>query len=410
MAVRYAVASGNWSAVGTWNGGASLPTAGDDVYANGYTVTVDQNITVTKISTEVCPTTSVGGGLFQTTTTYQTYIITANVVAGTTACLYNYQCTLYIIGNIYGGSGTNAYGTFFRNSTYHITGNIYGGTGTGAIGVCFISTSYYVAFNMVGNVYSGLGAAGINSFGSGASSINITGNIYAGSFQGLIFGVPMTIITGNLYSSTSQPAAQAYTTSTLYPIKITGNLINSNGIMAVLGIKVYLEQTSIYWTFQNLDGTDYNLYTQDTLENPPAETDVRSGVVYGIGDAYEGTCAVPAATEVVKGVPIDNTIGTWAFDTELITRLQQCSTVAITGQQIASHNGAPAELIPYNDKRTDYVAGTPDILYLGTAPVGTLDSSPVWNLTKLELAIDGSISSETHATDSWDNHLTAIYS
>lgn len=67
-------------------------------------------------------------------------------------------------------------------------------------------------------------------------------------------------------------------------------------------------------------------------------------------------------------------------------------------------------IIPYNDKRTDYVSGSPDILYLGTAPVGTLDSSPVWNLTKLELAIDGSISSETRATDSWDNRLTAIYS
>ena len=49
--IRYAVNNGNWSAVGTWDGGASLPTVGDDVYANGYTVTVNQDITVAKIST-----------------------------------------------------------------------------------------------------------------------------------------------------------------------------------------------------------------------------------------------------------------------------------------------------------------------------------------------------------------------
>ena len=73
--------------------------------------------------------------------------------------------------------------------------------------------------------------------------------------------------------------------------------------------------------------TDIALYPASTLENPPVITDVRSGVVYGIGDAYEGTCAVPPAESVVKNVPVDDTVGTWAFDDDLIERLSKVGTI-----------------------------------------------------------------------------------
>ena len=43
MAVRFAVASGNWSNPAIWDNGA-VPVAGDDVYANGFNVTINQNI------------------------------------------------------------------------------------------------------------------------------------------------------------------------------------------------------------------------------------------------------------------------------------------------------------------------------------------------------------------------------
>jgi hypothetical protein len=45
MALRVAVASGNWSNPATWNGGV-LPTVGDIVASNNFTVTIDQNINV----------------------------------------------------------------------------------------------------------------------------------------------------------------------------------------------------------------------------------------------------------------------------------------------------------------------------------------------------------------------------
>jgi len=64
MAIRYAVAAGNWSNPATWDGGASIPASTDDVWPNGFTVTVDQDITVATLRTVAnasAPTIAVGG-------------------------------------------------------------------------------------------------------------------------------------------------------------------------------------------------------------------------------------------------------------------------------------------------------------------------------------------------------------
>ena len=45
MATARAIANGNWSSTSTWNGGV-LPGNGDTVYANGFNVTINQNITI----------------------------------------------------------------------------------------------------------------------------------------------------------------------------------------------------------------------------------------------------------------------------------------------------------------------------------------------------------------------------
>ena len=49
MAVRVAIASGNWSNTATWTGGI-LPAAGDDVYSNQSIITIDVNVTVNSIN------------------------------------------------------------------------------------------------------------------------------------------------------------------------------------------------------------------------------------------------------------------------------------------------------------------------------------------------------------------------
>lgn len=45
MATRFAIGNGNWSNTATWDGGA-LPLSNDDIFANNFTVTIDQDITV----------------------------------------------------------------------------------------------------------------------------------------------------------------------------------------------------------------------------------------------------------------------------------------------------------------------------------------------------------------------------
>ena len=52
MAVRWAISSGAFSSTATWNNGGTLgiPTTGDDVFTNGFTVTMDVNATVNSMS------------------------------------------------------------------------------------------------------------------------------------------------------------------------------------------------------------------------------------------------------------------------------------------------------------------------------------------------------------------------
>lgn len=58
MAIRFAIASGNWSNSSIWDNGA-IPLSADAVFANGNTITLDQNVTITSIYTS-----SASGNIF----------------------------------------------------------------------------------------------------------------------------------------------------------------------------------------------------------------------------------------------------------------------------------------------------------------------------------------------------------
>lgn len=348
MAVRYAVANGNWSAVGTWDGGASLPTVGDDVYANGYTVTLDTDIniyvspTVGNILTSICPTTGIGGGDFAFNSTRN---ILANIVAGSTVCLKKTSSTAYILTTkyIYGGTGNNAYGLATNANLTLNCEDVYGGSGTNAAG---IFTGGHAASINCGVVYGGIGGFGIhNNAGTTNCTSAIAGVKEAINYTTTINQNQAVIVSGSVEASATANAININSGI----VQITnGSMKNVGTYQAVYAPKLRITPaSSSVWTIQDTDGVDVLLYTSGAFSYP-VEANVRSGIVYGT--IYTGTCAVPPATAVVKSVPVDNTVGELVTATtpadfiaalkadELGIRLGKCATTEEVDSTAAAYN------------------------------------------------------------------------
>ncbi len=247
MTERYAVQAGSWSALSTWNGGASLPGVGDTVHANNYTVTIDQNVTVTALSTRV-GSVAAAGGYFALTNTTAGYTITANIYAGTQRCLLDSHTsgTIYIVGNIYGTDTTgSSYGLNKSGSGLTIvTGNAYGGTVTSAIAISLTGTDN--AFRMYGNSYASVTAGvssshGINFNGAGASSVELIGNCYGGELSSNSYGLSnastsasaLVTLRGNTYGIVGHGLLASQTAPTyIYGDAIGGTAYTCGGVSA----------------------------------------------------------------------------------------------------------------------------------------------------------------------------------
>ena len=421
MAFRYAVATGNWSNTATWDGG-TLPTAADDVFSNGFTVTIDGTFTVLSIRNTLnaaAPIILVGGqfrfangGNLTCTATQAIYVgsttptlemtlasgntgtfngsvatITAsssyNCIrlssSGTLNCNGNYNIdgsasstnryiiqltgtgTLNIVGDL---SSSSTSGTATVNAlniagtgTTNITGNVTGGTGN-ALGVTTILASSAGTINITGNVSAtGNAAIALNT----SSTLTIIGNVSTTGTQPAIYNqtTAATIsVTGIITAGTSAPAIySAFALQSSYSsgtyVKVSGNVINSTNNMAIVAPRVTIDTNTSSWLFQISTGGNRTLYAAGVALGNPATTNVRFGTTYGASSELTGTLRVPTAANVLSGVLVDNTTGTllmtpadfWnyliasGFTADSIgDRLQNASTVATTGGQIASYN------------------------------------------------------------------------
>jgi len=249
MAERYAVATGLWTAA-TFNGG-TLPGVDDIVHANGYIVTIDQDISVTTLSTRA-GSVAVAGGYFAPSGNRTIY---ANCYAGTEVCIRtsNSAPLTTVHGNVYGSdTATNVYGIYGTGSASSliVSGNVYGGSITGGIGIVTINSANLTVF---GNLYGGSGitANGVRIISNGTSVIR--GNCYGSAtsttgtgFANATASGTMTIY-GNCYGNAAPGAANSVGSSfSVLGDAIGGTAYSTGGISISesLGGNIYLYGTA----------------------------------------------------------------------------------------------------------------------------------------------------------------------
>jgi len=256
MAVRYAVATGNWSNTATWNGG-TLPTAADDVYSNNFTVTIDQDVTVLTLRTTAqSPAVAGGGFICSTARTITCTDTTIGILSGTTTCLTitTTSPNTVTINSTITTSSTTAISTLSvtGNCILNIVGNI-SALSASVANTRAITISSGGTLNIVGNILT-QGTAKISLLVTNNTTVNITGDVEVSGNSGL-----NSVVAINATSST---------------INITGNVIRTAKIGSVLSYAIELGTNAIL----NVTGNVSNDVTPTATGNAP--TIFTSSVVY----------------------------------------------------------------------------------------------------------------------------------
>jgi hypothetical protein len=239
MAVRYAVATGNWSDTATWDGG-TLPTSADDVYSNGFTVTIDIDIEVQSIrNTAQSPAVAGGSYVLNGDVTVDLLSSISGTVVGN-ASLINYSAstgTSTINGVIKGSINTSFVSAIIYSgaANLNITGNLTSGTLGGGGLQPAITKSGTGTLTIVGNLSVGVSTNGnhcLNNTGQGSINItgNLTGQIGAGSGRALNnTNLAPINITGDVFAGSSQTdVSEGIFNNAANSITITGNIYSNN--------------------------------------------------------------------------------------------------------------------------------------------------------------------------------------
>jgi len=325
MANVRAIKSGNWSDPTTWNTG-ELPTAADDVFASTFTVTIDISPTVLSIRNSQPPGGGGPGGTYVPNNGITLTCTQAGVVTFQQLMMLSTGQSFTVVGNVTGGSGTNAVG--IRNEgagTINIVGNVTGGSG-GAVNTYGVANAGTGTVNITGNVSGGSApstlAAGAINLGMG--TVNVTGTVYGSVDSGApspgvsvssgVVTVVGPIIAGNGAGITGDARAV---------VVLTGPFITRpNGVNPNTCGRWFWPNASPAPTLYEVRTADLlqirPLYTADNVGGNPAASNVRTGTVYGPNSELTGTCAVPGASSVLSGVPVDATTGTAVVSAQAI--------------------------------------------------------------------------------------------
>jgi hypothetical protein len=317
MADKWPLANGNWSSAANWNGGTK-PAAGDDVFADGKTIAIDEDVTVLSIRN----TLRSGGTLGGQFNVSGTRSIVANLTSTTNASIALMTVspssgqTVTITGAI-GGNTTNNTPTITHNSvgSLVINGNVEGGTSDGARCLRMNAAGITV---INGNVSGGsAGTASAIFIEDAGHVVTVNGNVTATGSGAVRYTVSNNTITinGSIIASTSAPAIYATSATSGTKVIHSGTLQSSSNGKHPIGLNDYLyliHSTALMThTYRvNVSGTAGSERSLTTAgANQAATSDVRFGTSYGGGT---GSLRVPAPEFVAAGVLTDNTVGTYA--------------------------------------------------------------------------------------------------
>ena len=225
---------------------------------------------------------------------------------------------LTVNGSILGSTSSSTLSVFIYDdslSTTTINGDIINGNFGHTNGLIILTRG--ASLNVNGNVSAGTVAnsLAINSSPSSAIKINILGNVTGGGNStncpaiALNTANQILTITGSVIAGSSFPAiiSPQQSSKTI----VHGNLVNTSDIMAYYGFKLNLGNTqSAIWTIQSASGSNRAISSSNVSNGLPSVGNVRSGVSFGTVGEFTGTLAVPTASSVSYGVPVDNTVGT----------------------------------------------------------------------------------------------------
>jgi hypothetical protein len=313
--------------------------------------------------------------------------------------------TLFISGTISAGAGVSAqqnhYGILNTAGNLTVTGNLFGSVSNASAAVAASGGTT----NIQGNLYrrpfavftllSGNGNANIygdmvilNNAGTttphviihaGSGTLNFTGSVIGDgngygisiTSTGLVYvsgsvtsltnvGILTTTnctlnVIGPIYSGPADPGIQS--TSTSATVRVSGPLINQNNINAVFSPKIQLlsNSTPYYKIQSDTFGREVTFYDASYTSSLPAQTNVRSGSLYGGSNQFSGSMIIPSTASVRYGVPVDNVTGSATivtpqdiFDYAITSltgsntigeRLKNISTVQTTAATIAAFKG-----------------------------------------------------------------------
>lgn len=318
MALITAKATGNWSAGSTWDSDPALPAAGDTVECAGYTVTIDQNVTVVQLQSSgagyfavsaartitaavLSNTGHSGGGVVRCSHAAGTVAIFGSVTAGPSRGVdLSGAGTLNITGNVTGGSAANAIGAYNSSTgTLNITGNVTGGSATRSHGAANISTG---TMTITGNATGGGGtlAAGAQCDNG---TVTVTGNATGGGGStacGAYSAAATSILTvqGICYGGSVN------TGYGLYGLNAAGKAILRRAVFgdavgAPVGGYVQIDVTTPTVNYAQAPRSDTGAAYQLSNDYPTA-AQVESGVTYKLG-TLTGTLSTGGGFPVLGG-------------------------------------------------------------------------------------------------------------